>query len=419
MGGLLFLLAACSNPVEAIAKPDPFAYEANVAADAKNVPVSTVVKVEATSGELGTVQLRSGEGAIPGRSGAKGAWVATERLEPGTTYTLTVEGSDEDGKTAEEKRVFTTHQLSRDQQIYPSVAPLDGETVGVGMPVIVYFDLPVKDKATFERRMHVATKPAVTGAWNWLSDTEAHWRPKTYWRPGTSVNVNLDLNGLPAGNGLYGQQDQNIDFTVGRSVVSTVDTARHTLTVRINGNVARTIPVSTGEPRFATRQGVKVIMEKFSSIDMDAATTGVDSEDPDYYDIENVRWAMRVTNSGEFLHAAPWSAGSHGRANVSHGCTGMGMDNAAWLYAQSKRGDVVEYINSPRSLEAGNGWTDWNIPWETWLAGSALPPAERQQTTTPPASPSESSGTSGSPGSGDSFGDKREKAGIPPPSTPN
>jgi lipoprotein-anchoring transpeptidase ErfK/SrfK len=113
-------------------------------------------------------------------------------------------------------------------------------------------------------------------------------------------------------------------------------------------------------------------MEKFPKVDMDAATTGVDSEDPDYYDIEDVKWAMRVTNSGEFLHAAPWSAASHGRANVSHGCTGMSTANASWLYQNSRRGDVVKFINSPRGMEDQNGWTDWNVSWDDWKAGSAL-----------------------------------------------
>jgi lipoprotein-anchoring transpeptidase ErfK/SrfK len=113
-------------------------------------------------------------------------------------------------------------------------------------------------------------------------------------------------------------------------------------------------------------------MEKFPKVDMDAATTGVDSEDPDYYDISDVKWAMRVTNSGEFLHAAPWSSSSHGRANVSHGCTGMGTANANWLYQNSRRGDVVKYKNSPRGMEDQNGWTDWNVSWDNWKAGSAL-----------------------------------------------
>jgi lipoprotein-anchoring transpeptidase ErfK/SrfK len=200
----------------------------------------------------------------------------------------------------------------------------------------------------------------------------AHYRPKEYWPANTKVKVDLNLNSLPAGNGVYGQQDQTFSFRIGRSMISTVDVRGSQLTVEIDGKKARTIPVSTGDAKHRTRRGTKIIMEKFPSVNMDAATTGVDSEDPDYYNIDDVKWAMRVTNSGEFLHAAPWSAASHGRANVSHGCTGMSTANASWLYDRSNRGDVVEFVNSPRGLEDQNGWTDWNVSWDDWLRGSAL-----------------------------------------------
>jgi len=218
----------------------------------------------------------------------------------------------------------------------------------------------------------VQSTPAVEGSWRWLSDREAHFRPEAFWEPGTKVKVVLRVNGLPAGDGVYGQQDQVIDFTIGRKAVSTVDVKTYKLTFAVDDKVLRTIPVSTGDATHQSRRGTKIIMEKLPKVDMDAATTGVDSEDPDYYNIDDVRWAMRVTNSGEFLHAAPWSVGSQGRANVSHGCTGMSTANAAWLFKQSRRGDVVEFINSSRALEDRNGWTDWNIPWDEWTEGSAL-----------------------------------------------
>ena len=48
-----------------------------------------------------------------------------------------------------------------------------------GMPVIVTFDLPVTDRALFEKHMHVTSTPAQRGSWYWLSDREAHFRPAT------------------------------------------------------------------------------------------------------------------------------------------------------------------------------------------------------------------------------------------------
>ncbi len=105
---------------------------------------------------------------------------------------------------------------------------------------------------------------------------------------------------------------------------------------------------------------------------MNAATIGVDESDPEYYNLSNVEYALRVTYSGEFLHAAPWSAGSQGSANVSHGCVGMSLTDAQWLYDRTSRGDVVEVTGSARRMTLDNGYGDWNLSAQAWRKGSAL-----------------------------------------------
>lgn len=354
------------------ATPD-VALTSNVADQAADIGVDTLVTVEASDGTVTSAELSTGddEGTIDGKV-ADGVWTAEERLEPATEYTLTAEGENADGTAKTMTSSFATQALTLEQQTYPAVAPLAGETVGVGMPVIVTFDIPVQDKALFEENMHVTTSKDVEGSWSWLSDREVHYRPKEYWPANTDVTVDVDVNGLPAGDGIFGQQDQEIDFTVGRAAISTVDVDSYTLTYTRDGETIRTMPVTSGDATHQTRQGTKVVMEKFESVDMDAASTGVDADAPDYYNIEGVKWAMRLTNSGEFVHAAPWSVGSQGSANVSHGCTGMSTENAGWLYQNSMRGDVITYVDSPRGLEDRNGWTDWNVDWDTWKQGSAL-----------------------------------------------
>jgi lipoprotein-anchoring transpeptidase ErfK/SrfK len=140
-----------------------------------------------------------------------------------------------------------------------------------------------------------------------------------------------------------------------------------------NGKLLRTLPITTGQqPKFTTRSGIKVIIEKFDSKRMNSETVGIPVDSADGYDIDNVQWAMRVTYSGEFVHAAPWSVGSQGHDNVSHGCTGMSTDNADWLYHMTLRGDVVDYSGTDRQMEPTNGYGDWNIPWDEYKAGSAL-----------------------------------------------
>jgi lipoprotein-anchoring transpeptidase ErfK/SrfK len=352
--------------------PQGPAIKVNVDKGASSVPVSTLVEVKAASGSLTSVTVSSPAGKLAGSLSDDGrSWTASERLEPATKYVVTAAAED-DGATSKTRTSFRAQALTLDEQTYPSVAPLDGETVGVGMPVIVTFDVPVTDRAEFERHMTVKATPAQTGSWYWLSDNEAHWRPAKYWRAGTKVDVDVDINGVDAGNGVYGQEDRTVSFDVGKSHVYKVNAKTHQMKVLENGKLLRTIPITTGKEGFTTRSGVKIIVEKFDSKRMNSETVGIPQGSADSYDIDNVQWAMRLTYSGEFIHAAPWSVGSQGYDNVSHGCTGMSTANAAWLYAMSRRGDVVEYTGTNRPMTLDNGYGDWNKSFSEYRGGSAL-----------------------------------------------
>ena len=339
--------------------------------DAGSVPIDAPVTVTAAGGTLDTVKVTSPAGDLAGKV-AGGTWTSTTRLEPGTDYLITASTTRSDGETVERTRSFHTVDLTLDEQTYAAVAPLNGETVGVGMPVIVTFDLPVTDKALFEKHMVVTSTPAQKGSWYWLSDREAHFRPASYWRAGTDVTVDLDVNSLPAGNGIYGQEDREVSFHVGDAHVYKVNAQTHQMQVFSNGELLRTLPITTGKPGFVTRSGTKVIIEKFAQKRMNSETVGINRNSPEAYDIDDVRWAMRLTYSGEFVHAAPWSVSSQGRANVSHGCTGMSTADAGWLYAMSRRGDVVEYTGTDRWMTLENGYGDWNLSFADWKSGSAL-----------------------------------------------
>jgi lipoprotein-anchoring transpeptidase ErfK/SrfK len=281
------------------------------------------------------------------------------------------QASLEGGKSVRKTTHFRTAGLTLDQQTYPSIAPLGGQTVGIGMPVIVRFDVPVSDKASIERHLHVVSRPAQKGAWHWISDTEVHWRPAKYWQAGTKVTVNADINSVPAGNGIFGQLDRSVTFNIGAAHIYKVDTRTDQMRVFSNGTLLRTVPITTGQqPQYTTRSGTKVIIEKFPSKDMNSETVGISGADA--YNIKGVQWAMRVTYSGEFVHAAPWSVADQGHANVSHGCTGMSTANADWLYHMTNVGDVVQYTGTDRPMTLTNGYGDWNEPFSLYQKGSAL-----------------------------------------------
>ena len=351
--------------------PAPVRVTTSVGRSAKDVPLDQKIQVRATGGDLDSVRVSSRLGELAGTM-AGGRWTASGRLEPGTDYTVKAVARRSDGKQVTRTSRFHTEDLTLDEQTYASVAPLQGETVGVGMPVIVTFDVPVTDKASIEKHMTVKASPQQQGSWHWISDNEVHWRPRHYWKAGSDVSVDVDINSIPAGGGIYGQESRQVDFHVGDAHVYKVNARTHQLQAFSNGRLLRTIPITTGKPGFTTRSGVKVIIEKFESKRMNSETVGINRNSPEAYDIDDVKYAMRVTYSGEFLHAAPWSVADQGHANVSHGCTGMSTANAGWLYDMTKRGDVVVYTGTDRAMEPTNGYGDWNEPFATWKQGSAL-----------------------------------------------
>ena len=224
---------------------------------------------------------------------------------------------------------FHTEDLTLDEQTYPSVAPLQGETVGVGMPVIVTFDVPVTDKASFEKHMSVNSTPQQPGAWHWISDNEAHWRPKNVLAAGTKVERRRRHQQRPRGRRrlrpgepqgrVHGRRRQHLQGQHGHppdaGVLQRQAAAHHPDHDRQS-------------PKFTTRSGVKVIIEKFREKRMNSETVGIDRNSPD--GLRHRR--RRVRHAGHLLRRVrprrPWSVGSQGYANVSHGCTGMSTDNA-------------------------------------------------------------------------------------------
>jgi lipoprotein-anchoring transpeptidase ErfK/SrfK len=344
--------------------------------DGATVPVDTLLTVTAQQGSITDVAMtfndpKAGAQTVQGTMSPDNAtWTAGSLLEPGLKYQVVVTGHSLDGVDSTTTTTFTAQSLSLKQQIFPTI--LSGGTVGVAMPVVVKFDVPVTDRAAFQKHMTVTSNPAQEGSWGWLSSTEVHWRPKEMWKAGTQVTINVDINSVPAGNGTYGQKSVTGTMTVGRSVILNADLASHYMTVVIDGAVAKTIPITGGKAGFLSRSGKKVLKEKFAALTMNSETVGIAKTSPDYYNLSNVQFAMRETDSGEFVHAAPWSVGSQGRANVSHGCIGVSTANGSWLFSNCKVGDLINVTGTSRGLEKGNGWTDWNVSYDDFRKDSAL-----------------------------------------------
>ncbi|MGW1749842.1 Ig-like domain-containing protein [Streptomyces sp. NPDC002092] len=313
---------------------------------------------------------------VAGELSADGThWHSTSPLAANAHYTVRVSTEDEDGAPGRKVLTFDTSIPTTKKRLNVKFGPDSGE-YGVGQPVTAQLDQPVRDRAQraiVERALRVDSVPTVQGAWHWVDDKELHYRPKDYWPAHATVQVHSNLDGIKVGDRLWGARSKPLKLTIGDSLIAVTDAAAHSMTVYKNGEDIRELPVTTGKPGFETRNGVKVVLGKQSFVRMRSATVGIAEGSSDSYDLP-VYWATRLTWSGEYVHAAPWSVGSQGYANVSHGCTGMSTANAEWFFNTVHEGDVVKVINSNgETMEPfGNGFGDWNLTWKNWRTGSAL-----------------------------------------------
>jgi lipoprotein-anchoring transpeptidase ErfK/SrfK len=312
-------------------------------------------------------------------------WRSTSAMAAGAHYTVRV--STEDGEGAPGRRTLQFHTRPVGRHIRVTFGP-DSGTYGVGQPITAQLSHPVtgqEARGVVAQALKVDSRPRVEGAWHWVDDKTLHYRPREFWPAHSTVEVRSNLQGIKVGKGLYGGPAKPVRLTIGDHVEAVTDAGSHTMTVKRNGEVIRTLPVTTGKPGFETRNGIKVILAKEAFVRMRSSTVGIAAGSSDSYDLP-VHWATRVTWSGEYVHAAPWSVGSQGSANVSHGCTGMSTNDAKWFFDTVRVGDIVHVVNSGgETMPAfGNGFGDWNMDWERWRFGSAVTPAGDSGESTPP-----------------------------------
>jgi lipoprotein-anchoring transpeptidase ErfK/SrfK len=335
----------------------------------KIAPDSTTV-VKVTHGKITQVTVADAKGHRVEGSLAPDAlsWRSRWTLSPATTYTVDARATGEDGRQVGGKATFTT--LTPARRLESGIAPLDGEKVGVGMPVQLLLSQPVTAKdarAAIERSLEVRMSQPVEGAWSWVSPTEVQFRPRDYWPTGEKVEVLAHLAGVRAGDGMWGVKDRTVSFTIGPRHITKVDARTHEATVTDGGKTVRTIPVSLGKPGDDSYSGIMIAQEKAADMIMDSATTG----NPGAYRVPT-KWNVRMTYSGTFFHAAPWSTGAQGNSNVSHGCVNASPENARWFFDFTNRGDIIEVTGTSRNLRFGNGPTPWAKSWDAWLRDSAL-----------------------------------------------
>ncbi len=372
-------------------------------AAAKDVVPTEPISVEVRDGWFQRVALSNSAGkAVAGALNRdRTVYSITEPLGYDATYAWSGSVVGHDGKAAPVAGKFDT--VTPTQTIDGGFQLSDGQTVGVAVPIIIQFDAPISDKAAVERALKVTAEPPVEGSWAWLPDeaqgARVHWRTREYYPAGANVNVDAKLYGVAFGDGAYCEQDMSLHFQIGRRQVVRAAISSHRIQVFRDEGVIMDFPCSYGEgdkARNVTRNGIHVVSEKYADFYMSNPAAG--------YNNIHERWAVRISNNGEFIHANPMSAGAQGNTNVTNGCVNLSTADAEQYFGSAIYGDPVEVTGSRIELSYADGdiW-DWAVDWDTWVSMSALPPpngAKPSPVAIPrnaPATPSDAPTLSGTP----------------------
>ncbi|WSM05181.1 Ig-like domain-containing protein [Streptomyces sp. NBC_01716] len=348
---------------------------------AKDIKRGDRIEVKVPDGRLERVEVAQVENAqrteLPGKISDDGlVWKpeADANVVLAAKYSVDVVAVDGEGRRSARHSTFTTAVPKH--RFIGYFKPENRSTVGTGMIVSFDFNRKIVNRAEVQRAIRVTSDPPVEIVGHWFGGQRLDFRPREYWRPGTKVTVDLRLRDVQAAPGVFGIQEKTVGFTVGRSQVSLVDAAKHTMEVRRAGALVSTVPITAGAPKTTTYNGKMVVSELYDMTRMDGATVGFGGE----YDIKDVPHALRLTTSGTFLHGNYWATpDTFGARNVSHGCVGLrdvkggSADTpAGWFFDRTLVGDVVEVVNSAdRTVDPDNGLSGWNLDWRKWKAGSA------------------------------------------------
>lgn len=359
--------SASASASASAAANDP-AVSVSPADGAKSADPSAGVTVTAAKGTLSSVKVsplggmlaNSGDatGPVPGtmNSGST-SWHTQWALGVSQKYAVTVTAT-RNGVTKTTTSTFTT--LSPASTFSTHIFEGDGQTYGVGMPLILTFSQPIKNKADVERAVQLKTSKPVIGAWYWDGSQTLAFRPRDYWPENTSVTFTGHFNGVEGASGVYGFHTLTQTFRIGQSVIAVASTKTHRTQIYISGKLKYNWPISTGRPGDETPNGSYLTIEKANPVEMKGPG----------YDLM-VPFSVRLTWSGVYYHDAPWSTGVQGTVNVSHGCVNLSPARAQTYYNLAVPGDPITIKDSPKAGVWGNGWTYWFLTWRQLVAGSA------------------------------------------------
>jgi lipoprotein-anchoring transpeptidase ErfK/SrfK len=402
-GVVVLLVSGCASqvapkPVTTTPTPAPPA-QVTITPSGNAVAIDSPVTVQVAGGTLSGVVLE--ENGVPQAvtwSHQKGEWSYAGGLAPGCSYEVTAQAFNQSQTTLSNVQgSFTTGDTGAQRLLTSVYGITQGQVVGVGAVIQLRFNtsIPADLQAGVEEHITVTSQPAQVGGWHWFDASTLDFRPQNYWISGTTVSIQANLLGVPAGGDYWGLGDWTESFSVGPQHITVIDTTTHQMQVSSGGSVVYTFPVSTGKSGYLTIGGTLIVWYKSPVVLMDSCSTfhtpaACDPGGGAYYH-ENVYQDTAISTDGYFIHAAPWDCyyagdrstpGGCGTINRSFGCVELSPANAATFYGFSQVGDVVQVQGSALAGSFTDDEGDWNLPFSAFT----LPTVSATPTPTPTAS---------------------------------
>ena len=285
-------------------------------------------------------------------------WV-TDTLPPARRLWVTV--TEADGRVAGR----TNFKMDRAEQSFTVDVWPKSNNMGAGVPLVVDFGIPITNKAEVERALIVTSdKDFGEAGWFWVDSKKAVFRPRDYWPGNATITLNANLSSIEGAKGVWGPKVTST-FKTGDQVILKVNLNKHRMTYTRNGKLEQTFPISGGKSGWETESGTKIITAKLTP-------KRLYNPDPEEGWDVTVDYGIRVNDNGEYIHDAPWNY-SIGYANTSHGCTNMTPSDMAWIWRNTKFGDIAEYTGTNVKIGTDDYLAGyWNYTWPEWKRGSAL-----------------------------------------------
>lgn len=259
------------------------------------------------------------------------ALISFEGYEQGQKLQLTV--TDVEAENGSRLQHSYSQTIVTTDPLKVTFVPGDGEAaVNLASRPTLTFSEAIRNQDSFESL--VSVEPATLGGWDWVDEKTVEFKPLHDWVKGTEVTIRLKggPEGLRSESGSFLRQDVESSFTTKPSKMIDVNLTTQTLTLYDNDQKVKSFLISSGSKATPSLTGTYAVYHKAEKVDMQG----------EGYSAPNVPWVI-MFNGDYTIHGNYWAT-TFGVPS-SHGCVGMPVADAEYVYNWTPIGAIVSIHN--------------------------------------------------------------------------